>query len=132
MEQLPGLRPGLGLGPAHPSQGEKRSQAPHFLAQVMTGEDIFRHGHAPEKLDILKGAGQAQRGPAVRRQAHQVISGQPDGAGSGGQQPVDDIETGGFPRAVGADEPNDITGGHGERDPLQGFDPAEMFGQAID
>ena len=98
---------------------------------VTAGEDVFQDRHAPEKLDVLEGAGQAQAGPTVGRQALQALPREGDLAAGGGQQAVDEIETGGLARAVGADEAGDLPGVNAKRHPGQGLDPAEEFAEFV-
>ena len=132
LQQRQGPLPVFGPGPAHPGQRQQGRQGPHLLAQVAAGEDVFHDRHAPEELDILESAGQAQTGPGVGGQAHQVLACQPDGAAGGPQEAVDEIEAGGLARAVGADETGNPPGRGAERHARQGLDPAEMFAEVTD
>ncbi len=93
---------------SHPGQRQEGREHSHLLVEMEAGEDVVQHRHAPEELDILEGAGQAQAGPAVGGQAHHLRAGQPDAAGAGGQKAVNQIEAGGLAGAVGADQTDDL------------------------
>ena len=95
--------------------------------EVIAGEDVFQHGHAPEELDILEGAGEPQAGPAIGGQAHHFRASQPDFAGAGGQQAINQVEAGGLAGAVGADQPDDLSRRHRKGDVGQGLHAPERF-----
>ena len=120
------------LGSAHHWQRQEGSKDSHLLVEVNPGENVFQHGHAPEELDILEGAGEPQAGPAVGGQTQHIRASQPDFAGARGQQAVNQVEAGGLAGAVGADQPEDLARRHRKGDVSQGLNAAERFTQAVD
>ncbi len=62
-------------------------------------------------------------------QPHETRPVQPDLSGAWGEEARDQVEDGGLPRAVRADEPEDLAGLHGEREVRDGTEAAEVFAQ---
>ena len=62
------------LSPLHPRQGQEGHEHSHPLTEVEAREHVIQHRHAPEELNILKGAGQSQPGPAIGGQAHHILA----------------------------------------------------------
>mgnify|MGYP000471954893 CR=1 FL=1 len=63
-----------------------------------------------------------------------VEGGAPPGhrAGVGGEHAHDDAHGGGLPRAVGADEADELIVSHGQGEGVEGLDAPESFGQMTD
>ena len=59
----------LDLGAALAAQVETAGEHPAPHVDVAAQHEVLQHGHVLEELDVLKGAGHAQRGDAVGREA---------------------------------------------------------------
>ena len=91
-------------------------------------EHIIQHGHLAEHLDVLEGPHQSQGGQALRRKPRDILPVQVDLAGSLGVEAGDDVEQGGLPRAVGADDAGNLPFRDAEGDLLQRRQAAENAG----
>ena len=99
---------------------------------------LRRHLHVlpsrqgPEELEALEGAGDAESGPVMRRQAGDVLTAEAHPPVRGGLQAGDDVEERGLPGPVGADEAVDGAGVDLQIDVLQGLEPAEAHRDLFD
>ena len=89
-----------------------------------------RHGH--ERLGDLEGAAEAQAPDAARRQAGNVLVGEPDTAAVGRELAADHVEDGGLAGAVGADDRQQPPGVEAKRHVARGHHAAERLAQRLD
>jgi hypothetical protein len=88
-------------------------------------ENVLERRHAPEELGSLKRPGDAARSDLMRPQTINALPPQPDLARVGVIQAREQVHRRRLARAVGADEPPNLTGAHGERQPVHRYQPAE-------
>jgi len=81
---------------------------------------------------VLEGARDPLGADAVGRPAGDVASGEADAPRVGAERARDQVEEGGFPRAVGAQDPDELTLVDGEADAADRADAAEGLGDALD
>ena len=101
---------------------------PHMAAE----HDVVEHGHAGKQRDVLKRAGDAERGDAGRPGAGHVPAFEPDRAGVGLVEAADDVEQRGLAGAVRSDDRRQAAAAHRERDVLDRAHAAKMLGHAAD
>jgi len=101
-------------------------------AHVAAEHQVVEDGQAAEQGDVLKGAGNAQRGDVARLLLRDVLAFEDDAAGVRLVESRDHVQEGGLARAVGADDGDDRTARHVERHILHGDDTAETLGYAFD
>src|SRR5262249_32065569 len=104
---------------------------PEDLA-VMTDQrhlDVLGHRHRAEGGGDLKGAADAEPPNVARLKSDDATIGEFDVAAIGRELPVDHVETGRFPRAVGADQRQELAFGDVEADVLDGVHAAEGLRQ---
>jgi hypothetical protein len=92
---------------------------------VAAHEDVVEHGEVREQLDVLEGAGDAERGDPVGPHAHDRLALPADVALLGLVHLVDAVEDGRLPGAVGADDGEQLAGVDGEADVVEGGDAPE-------
>ena len=85
---------------------------------------VLLHAHLQEDPPSLGDLGQAHLHDLVGRDVGKGLAQEGDGAGPAVQQARDGIQRGGFARAVGADEGDDLTLLHLEGNVLDGVDAA--------
>jgi len=88
-------------------------------------------GKSELALDLADALTRREDGPAA---GVGVEGGAPPGhrAGVGGEHAHDDAHGGGLPRAVGADEADELIVSHGQGEGVEGLDAPESFGQMTD
>ena len=96
-----------------------------MLALAATGHDVVQHRHTFEQRDVLKGTRYTQARRPVGRHVAELLATQGDRAFLRPVDPVDHIQHGAFPRAVGADDGADFVLQHIERNVGQGLDAAK-------
>ena len=94
--------------------------------------DVLAHGHRREGRGDLERPADAHPRDGPRRQPVDPRAGQGHGPGVGRELPVDEIEARRLAGAVGADQRDQLAGGHGERDVVHHVVAAEGLGQAVD
>ena len=93
---------------------------------------VFQHRHAFEQADVLKGAANPQAANLVQRAPHQVVAHEVHLPAVGPVKPGDGVDQGGFARAVGADQTQDLAGLNLQINAIQGMDATKVFGQIGD
>ena len=93
--------------------------------------DVFDNGHIREQADILEGAGNAGLHELVNLFAVQRDAVQQDGSLRGDIHAGEQVEHGGFPGAVGADEAHQLPGADGKVEILHGVQTAEGNAQML-
>src|SRR5205085_5788881 len=96
------------------------------------GQQVGADGGAADEPDVLEAAGHPGRRPLMGRKVGDVDAPEPDAPGVGLAESVDDVEEGRLPGAVRADDPHDLQFAHGDGDVVEGPDPAEVDGAALD
>src|SRR5215475_9856776 len=91
--------------------------------------DVLGHGHRTEGHRHLKGASDAEPPNVARLKSDDAAIGKFDSAVIGRELPVDHVETGRFPRAVGADQRQEFAFADVEADVLDGVHAAEGLRQ---
>ena len=77
--------------------------------RVRADEHVVEDGHRRKELNVLERARDAPAHDPVRGRAEEALAVEDDLAGIGPVEPGDDVESGRLPRAVGADQPGDLT-----------------------
>src|SRR6059036_4224539 len=105
----------------------RREHAGQRLAELIVGvdEQVFQHGHPPERAGDLEGATDPAPGDGVRRQAVESIGAETDLATVGGREAADHVEERRLARAVWSDEACDRAFTDGERTTGERFDAAK-------
>src|SRR5262249_36783959 len=91
--------------------------------------DVLGYGHRAEGRRHLKGAAHAEPPNVARRKSDDAAIGEFDIAAIGRELPVDQVETGRFPRAVGADQRQEFAFTDVEADVLDRVHAAEGLRQ---
>ncbi len=104
-QQLHGLLIQRGLLLKIPGQPQHALQKRAVPAVMQADFDVFDDAHILEKPDILKGSGNAFFVDLDGSLAREILAVQEEGAGCGLVDTGQQVEHGGFARAVGADEP---------------------------
>ena len=99
-------RVGPGFGPACPGFGQPQKRRPqrHPAAQIAARDDLLQHGHALEQAHVLISAADPYRRDLRGQQMLDFGAVELDAAGVGVEDARDQVDQGGFARAVGADE----------------------------
>jgi hypothetical protein len=92
---------------------------------VRPDQHVVEHAHRPEELDVLEGARDPLADDAVRGRAEEVVAGELELALVRLVEPRDHVERGRLPRAVRADQPDDLALADVERDLVEGDDAPE-------
>ena len=92
---------------------------------------VLQHGERAEEVRDLKRAGEAERRSPVRRHAGDVAPEEPDRAGGDRQLTRDQVEERRLPGTVGPDQRAALARPHGERDGVDGPQPAEGLADAV-
>ena len=71
---------------------------------MMGDDDVVAHRHVLEDHGLLEGPHHPLAGYDVRRQVRDALAPEQDLTGGGAQKGGDQLEQGGLPRAVGADD----------------------------
>ena len=93
---------------------------------------VFLGGHLQKDPPSLRHQGQAAGDHLVGRNLAQILPQEGDGAGFAPQQSGDGVQGGGFARAVGADQRDDLPLGHLEGHALDGVDAAVVDIDVVD
>ncbi len=91
--------------------------------------DVLGHGHRTEGRRHLKGASDAEPPNVARLESDDAAIGEFDIAAIGRELPVDHVETGRFPRPVGADQRQELAFADVEADVLDRVHAAESLRQ---
>src|SRR5262249_18961750 len=91
--------------------------------------DVLGHGHRTEGRRHLKGAADAEPPNVARLASDDAAIGELDVAVIGRELPVDHVETGRFPRAIGADQRQELAFADVEADVLDRVHPAKGLRQ---
>ena len=76
------------------------------------GEDVVAHAEFAKDAGFLRQVGEAELGAAVHGQRGDVLAVQEDAATVGADEADGHVEAGGFPRAVRAEQADDLRGVH--------------------
>ena len=106
-------------------QYSRLCQEPGAHVNVARRHQVVQGAQAGVQGDVLKGAGDAQLGDAMRRQAREVVPFKDDLPSVRVVEVVDAVEHRGLARAVGADDGQDLALPGVETDAGQGLDPPE-------
>ncbi len=130
------LRVGVGLfGEPEPLQhpeGFRPRQPGVTLPGQDRGHHVLQDRHALEGPDDLEGPADPQAAPAECRELRDVGPPEDDRSARGRQQTRDEIEHGGLPRPVGADQPEDLALPDLEADPGDGRQATEVLAEVAD
>ncbi len=96
--------PVLDLGLAHAAQEEAFGENARPHPRVARDEQVLEHRHVREELAVLEGAGDAERGDAVRSRARDVLAREFDPARARTVDAADAVEHRSLARAVRADQ----------------------------
>ena len=99
---------------------------------VGADHDVVEHRHPVEEAEPLEGAGHAEAGEVARAQALDPLPASYDVAAVGLHEAARDVEEGGLPGTVGADDPVHLARADREADVLEGGEPAEGDGDAAE
>ena len=91
---------------------------------------VLEHRHVQEQAKRLEGSRDPACRDRVRRKARHSVSLEDDFAGVGTEEPRDEVEDGGLPGAVGADETDDLALADVKLEIVDHLQPAERFGDA--
>ena len=94
--------------------------------------DVFQHRHIGKQTDVLKGARNADAGHLMHGCGLVGMAGQGERAAVGRDQTGDDVEEGGLARAIGANQPIDLTTLDGQAHVLKRLQAAKAFGGTAD
>jgi len=101
--------------------------------QSLDGEQaVLEHGEGREEVGDLERPGQPQRGAPVRRHPGDVALEEADGARRHRQLARDEIEERRLAGAIGPDERAPLARAHGQRDAVDGAEPAERLRDRIE
>src|SRR5712692_2777704 len=90
------------------------------MVQQTRYRDVFECGHRRKSADDLEGARHSKPCHLLRRGAADLHAVKMDAPAARAMKPGNAIEQGGFPGAIGADQPDDFGRGDGESDVLIG------------
>ena len=132
VEQRPRAVPALPLLAAGPAGVQHGVEHAGGRAAVRADQDVVQDRHPAEEPDVLVGPGHAERGHLVRRQALQLPPREADHPRRHRIDARDQVEQGGLPRAVRADDGDQLAARHRERHVVHGPEPAEALADAVD
>ena len=119
------------LGPAGPGQPQRGREDGHLGAGVLAQQEHVEDREFGKEPAVLEGAHHPDPEPLLGQVLAQVDAVEAHRAGLGGHETRDDIEGRRLPRAVGADQPDDLTRLGPEGHTVEGVDAAEVHGQPI-
>ncbi len=119
----------IGAEGASAHQGLKRRGG---AVEIAGDPDVVEDAQASEKADVLKRAGDAERGDLVGAEAGELFSVEAKAARRRGVNAGDKIKEGGFARAVGADEAVEFAGGEREIHGVDCGESAEADGGLVE
>ena len=131
-QQLAAALSNFGFFPAHPRQRERVAGKVTARPRVHADHHVRQHAKRREQREVLERAADAEIGNAVRRQRQQRAIAETDIASLRRVEPAQAVEQRRLSRAVGADEPDDLTFRHVERHTVERNDAAEAHGEIAD
>ena len=102
---------------------------PLGMALEQGGAHVFQGALAGEEPDVLERPSHPSVDDDIGAEPLQRVPFQQHLAGGGDVEPRDEVEHGGFPGAVGADEPQNFSPLHGEGETVHRPDPSEGSGE---
>ena len=118
--------------PPHPGQAQEVADEIAAAPGVAADAHIIEHRLAREQREVLKGAGNADLGDAVRRAIEQRAAFEQDITPIGGVEAAQAVEQGCLARAVRADQAEDLSLFKVERHAVECDDAAEPQSQVAD
>ena len=127
----------LDLGAALSAQVEAATEHATLHVDMAAQHEVLQDGHVLEELDVLECAGDAQGRDAVRGEAVEGVAGPVSGREGdrprlGPVQSRDAVQDAGLPRAVRADECQQLAPPHLHGEVRERGDPAEPEGQVAE
>jgi hypothetical protein len=95
-------------------------------------EQVLVHRHAAEGMRDLIGAADAAPAALMRGEPRDVLAPEANGPRVRADVAADQVEDGGLPGAVGADDAQHLAGAHRQRDAVRGPDGAERLGDPLE
>ena len=99
--------------------------------QVEPHEDVLQDGHVLKQRRELKGAHQAAGYDVMGFEPCHRLAGKGNGAGSGGQETAQEVETSRLPGAIWTNEPDNLAFFNGKIDTMDGSEPAKILRQIL-
>src|SRR5262249_56002460 len=97
------------LLPGHEGQGQALGDDSGAHVTVPGHQEIVERAHVPEELHVLEGARDAEAGDLVRAKMREIAVAKSDGPAHRPVEAGDAVEDRRLARAVGADQPVDLT-----------------------
>jgi hypothetical protein len=118
--------PVLYLHLPHVRKEEQLTEETRPLVRMARQQQVFEQGGVLEQLDILKGAGYAQRGDTVRRYVGDVAILKNEAASSWLVDAANQVEDGRLAGPIGTDDGEYFALAHSEADVVDGADAPEV------
>ncbi len=119
----------LGLLAAGARRPEGGGQQARPALAVAADHRVLEHGHVGEDLEVLEGPGDPEPRPLPRGETAEPLLLEPDLPSVQREDARDEVEDGGLPRPVGADDRADLARGDVEGHVGHGHHAAECFGE---